>query len=85
MKEQSIDAHMSKPIQVPRKSLLVVDDEENVAFTVSEVLRREGFAVEMALTGENAVARLQEGEFDLVLTDLHMENVDGILDRKSVV
>jgi len=78
MKEQSIDAHMSKPIQVPRKSLLVVDDEENVAFTVSEVLRREGFAVEMALTGENAVARLQEGEFDLVLTDLHMENVDGI-------
>ena len=60
------------------KSLLVVDDEENVAFTVSEVLRREGFEVETALTGQSAIRRLHEKEFDLVLTDLHMEGVDGI-------
>ncbi len=60
------------------KSLLVVDDEENVAFTVSEVLRREGFDVETALTGHAAIQRLHEKEFDLVLTDLHMEGIDGI-------
>src|ERR1041385_149931 len=60
------------------KSLLVVDDEENVAFSVSEVLRREGFEVETALTGQSAIRRLHEKEFDLVLTDLHMEGVDGI-------
>src|SRR5262249_48335996 len=59
-------------------SLLVVDDEENVAFTVSEALRREGLQVETALSGERAIGRLQEKEFDLVITDLHMESVDGI-------
>ncbi len=58
--------------------LLVVDDEESVALTVSEVLRLEGYEVEMVLSGEEAIARLQELQFDLVLTDLHMEGGDGI-------
>ena len=58
--------------------LLVVDDEESVALTVSEVLRQEGFKVETASSGEEAVARLGEGEYDLVLTDLHMEGGDGL-------
>src|SRR5262245_3166021 len=70
---------MTEPIQLPdSKSLLVVDDEENVAFTVSEVLRREGLQVETVLTGQAAIERLQEKEFDLVVTDLHMESVDGL-------
>jgi signal transduction histidine kinase len=69
---------MSNTTNLPHQSLLVVDDERNVAFTVSEILRREGYQVEMALTGESAVTRLREKEFDLVLTDLHMETVDGI-------
>jgi signal transduction histidine kinase len=58
--------------------LLVVDDEESVALTLSEVLRQEGFQVETASSGREAVARLQETEYDLVLTDLHMEGGDGI-------
>ena len=61
-----------------RARLLVVDDEESVALTVSEVLRLEGFEVEMVLSGEEAITRLQELQYDLVLTDLHMENGDGI-------
>jgi signal transduction histidine kinase len=69
---------MSDALNVRPESLLVVDDEENVAFTVSEVLRREGLQVETALSGEGAISRLQEREFDLVVTDLHMESVDGI-------
>jgi len=69
---------MAEASKTDVESLLVVDDEENVAFTVSEVLRREGYNVETVLTGEAATARMQEKEFDLVLTDLHMENVDGI-------
>ena len=60
------------------QSLLVVDDEVNVAITVSEILRREGFDVEMALSGDKAIAQLRDREFDLVLTDLHMEDTDGL-------
>jgi signal transduction histidine kinase len=58
--------------------LLVVDDEESVAITVSEVLRRDGFAVDTAMSGEEAISWLQQFEYDLVLTDLHMEGMDGI-------
>ncbi|HXG68521.1 MAG TPA: response regulator [Blastocatellia bacterium] len=58
--------------------LLVVDDEESVAFTVSEVLRREGYVVDTALSGQEAIVYLQESQYDLLLTDLHMEGIDGI-------
>jgi signal transduction histidine kinase len=58
--------------------LLVVDDEESVAFTVSEVLRLDGYEVDTALSGEEATERLKHKQFDLVLTDLHMEGGDGI-------
>ncbi|HEX8747183.1 MAG TPA: response regulator, partial [Pyrinomonadaceae bacterium] len=58
--------------------LLVVDDEESVALTVSEVLRQEGFRVETASSGGEAVKLLEDAEYDLVLTDLHMEGGDGI-------
>jgi signal transduction histidine kinase len=56
----------------------VVDDEESVAITVSEVLRLDGYAVDMTMSGAEAIARLKDQEYDLVLTDLHMEEVDGI-------
>ncbi|MCA1558269.1 MAG: response regulator, partial [Acidobacteria bacterium] len=58
--------------------LLVVDDEESVALTVSEVLRQDGFRVETASSGNDAVKLLEQAEYDLVLTDLHMEGGDGI-------
>jgi signal transduction histidine kinase len=61
-----------------RARLLVVDDEESVSLTVSEVLRQEGFEVETASSGGEAVRRLEGEEYDLVLTDLHMEGGDGI-------
>ena len=62
----------------PSIRLLVVDDEESVAFTVSEVLRLDGFVVDTALSGEEAVIRLRDTQYDLVLTDLHMEGGDGL-------
>jgi signal transduction histidine kinase len=62
----------------PNTRLLVVDDEESVAFTVSEVLRLDGYVVDTALSGEEAIERLRETQYDLVLTDLHMESGDGL-------
>ena len=58
--------------------LLVVDDEENIVLTISEVLRLDGHVVDMSLSGEDAAERLRREEYDLVLTDLHMEGGDGI-------
>jgi signal transduction histidine kinase len=59
--------------------LLVVDDEENIVLTISEVLRLEGYEVDVASSGREA-ARLLEGGagYDLILTDLHMDEGDGL-------
>src|ERR1043165_9531575 len=74
--EQTADANA--PRAPENASLLVVDDEESVALTVGEVLRQEGYEVETASSGNEAVALLERSEYDLVPTDLHMEGGDGL-------
>src|SRR5918992_5899247 len=58
--------------------LLVVDDEENLRITTAAILEQEGYTVETASSGNEAVTLLEGAEFDLVLTDLHMEGGDGL-------
>jgi signal transduction histidine kinase len=59
--------------------LLVVDDEENIVLTISEVLRLEGYDVDVASSGTEAARLLDEGRaYDLILTDLHMGEGDGL-------
>ena len=59
--------------------LLVVDDEENIVLTISEVLRLEGYDVDVASSGSEAVGLLDSGaHYDLILTDLHMDEGDGL-------
>ena len=58
--------------------LLVVDDEENLRITTAAILEQEGYHVETASSGNEAVSLLENAEFDLILTDLHMEGGDGL-------
>jgi signal transduction histidine kinase len=58
--------------------LLVVDDEENILLTISEVLRLEGYEVDVAASGRAGLALLDGREYDLILTDLHMDEGDGL-------
>lgn len=59
--------------------ILVVDDEEGVRFFLQEALRRSGHQVVEAANGEEALDRLRETPFDLVLLDLKLGGaVDGL-------
>src|SRR5918993_1240431 len=58
--------------------ILVVDDEENVRLTTAAILEHEGYTVETASDGREALHAVGRGHFDLVLTDLRMEDMDGI-------
>ncbi|HEY6804743.1 MAG TPA: response regulator [Pyrinomonadaceae bacterium] len=58
--------------------LLVVDDEESLRITTAAILEKEGYVVDTASSGDEAITLLQKLEYDLVLTDLHMENGDGL-------
>jgi DNA-binding NtrC family response regulator len=50
--------------------ILVVEDERAIQLALRALLRREGWEVELADTGEEALGKLRAGPFDLVLTDL---------------
>jgi signal transduction histidine kinase len=58
--------------------LLVVDDEENLRITTAAILEKEGYTVDTAASGNEAIALLENTDYDLVLTDLHMEGGEGL-------
>jgi len=70
-----------------RGRLLVVDDEEPQREMLRNILERAGFAVETAAEGREALGRLDDGPFDLLLTDQRMPGMDGLelLDRAHKV
>ncbi len=59
-------------------TLLVVDDEQIALKNLTHILKGEGYEVKAVLTGTKALGLIREEVFDLVLTDLKMEKVDGM-------
>lgn len=59
-------------------AVLVVDDEPIARDNVAHVLAREGYAVDTAANGEQALARLAQRRYDCIVTDLKMDRMDGM-------
>jgi two-component system response regulator PilR (NtrC family) len=59
------------------KHLLLVDDEAPLREAIAERLGDHGFVVEQAGSGEDALARLSDFAFDVIITDLRLPGVDG--------
>jgi two-component system OmpR family response regulator len=57
--------------------ILVVDDEHSIVDAVATALRYEGFDVSEAMTGREALAAAQETDFDLIVLDVMLPDVDG--------
>jgi two-component system OmpR family response regulator len=64
-------------IQERTPRVLVVDDEENIAFLVSSALRLDGYEIESAASGQETMARLGPFAPDLVVLDVMLPDVDG--------
>jgi DNA-binding NtrC family response regulator len=58
--------------------ILVVDDEEHVRILFSRVLQKDGYEVDCAASGSEAIEKLANDSFDLVVTDLKMDGIDGL-------
>jgi signal transduction histidine kinase/GGDEF domain-containing protein len=64
---------------IMENKILVVDDEKDIRDFLFKVLTRiAGFQVDLAENGEEALKKIENGKFDLVLTDLKMPSVDGL-------
>jgi two-component system, OmpR family, response regulator RegX3 len=60
------------------RSILVVDDEPGIVDLVVYGLRRDGFEVDAVTTGGEAIERVREGEYALMVLDLMLPDVSGI-------
>ena len=58
--------------------ILIVDDEKVALKNLEHVMKKEGYEVVSTQSGQNALRILEEQKFDVVLTDLKMEKVDGM-------
>jgi DNA-binding NtrC family response regulator len=58
--------------------LLIVDDEPIVGRRLKSALDKHGYEVEVFETGQSAIQRLKERQFDIVVTDVRMEDADGL-------
>jgi two-component system, OmpR family, response regulator len=73
------------PATVPAGRVLVVDDEPAVANFVARSLRRRGFAVDVALSGERGLDVALQGRHALIVLDLRMDDVDGLVILRQVM
>ena len=69
---------MAAAHDAPRARILVVDDEATARRALGTLLTDEGYEVEMASSGEEALEKLSKAPPDILLTDVRMSGIDGI-------
>jgi DNA-binding NtrC family response regulator len=58
--------------------ILIIDDEEIALTNLEHILKKQDYAIVTADTGPKGLERVRSDQFDVVLTDLRMEKVDGL-------
>jgi two-component system response regulator AtoC len=66
------------------RRVLVIDDEENLRHYLQVVLREEGYHVEAAQDGTEALEKMQHHPWDIILCDIRMPRMDGMAFLKEV-
>lgn len=73
-----MSTHPAQKRQAATAHILVVDDEESIRDLCARVLTRAGYAVVTAPSGEEAVVRLSQDSFDLLISDIRMPGISGL-------
>jgi len=72
--------HITKGFLLAKNTqhILVVDDEKDTCLLLSQVLEKEGYDVDTANSGKEALSILKKKKINLVITDLKMPEMDGL-------
>jgi two-component system, NtrC family, response regulator AtoC len=65
--------------------VLIVDDDKSMCETLAAAMSRRGFVVDWKTSALDALALIDEQDFDVVVTDLHMDGMDGLAFCERVV
>lgn len=64
---------MEKPVRI-----LVVDDDENIRKSILAILRDEGYVVDLATNGREAIRKTETSTYNVVLLDIRLPDMDGV-------
>ncbi len=64
--------------------LLVVDDEDNICKILSEILEDAGYRVETAMDGQEAIERVKQSDYSLILMDVKLPGINGFTALKEI-
>jgi two-component system alkaline phosphatase synthesis response regulator PhoP len=60
------------------KHILIVDDDEMVRMALVELLKPEGYMLDLAASGKEALVKIDENKYDLMMFDIIMPEIDGL-------
>lgn len=60
------------------KKILIVEDEKSLALAYQTILVQHSYEVELAYDGEEALALIKKGSFDLILLDMNLPKMNGL-------
>jgi DNA-binding NtrC family response regulator len=58
--------------------ILVVDDDENIRTTMKVILQDEGYQVDLAASGKEAIQKTQEKSYNIALLDIRLPDMEGV-------
>lgn len=67
-----------------KKKILLVDDEGLVTKSLQKLLNKQGYDTMVAASGEEAIEQCSILDFDLIVSDIRMPNMDGIETIKKI-
>jgi len=66
------------------KRILIIDDEELITKTLLKLLNAKGYEAEVAKSGPEALEKVRQADFDLIISDVRMPEMDGIETIKQI-
>lgn len=74
------------PMSTSKKRVLVIDDDKSILRTTCLALEKNGFEADTAETGKEALEKLKNQQYDVLLVDLRLPDIDGteVLSRTNL-
>ncbi len=69
---------------ISRTQILIVDDERKICEILKDILEGEGYSVDFVLNGYDALRKVQKNDFDLLLLDMKLPDIDGLTVLKRI-